>query len=135
MPKTPTPKWAIVGTWRRYRLFPTKKDAEARLREWVEEQRKAGRAISGSLGAGYRATTASWSFGTAMQAAQQGERPVGVLSARIIKLADHPLCYIGVVESDVERLRAMEEAENPAFERYSTAAKAMSERWEEDEAF
>ena len=114
------PKWAVVATWQRYSLHVLKDEAEAALKAWKAAREAEGLDVGGSIGAGY--VTKSAPEGAARQ------------SARVIKLADHPVCYIGVVESDVQRLRAMEEAGNPAFDEYSARAKAISEGWERVEA-
>jgi hypothetical protein len=118
MPKSATPKWALVRTWRTYSLHVTKKDAEAALEAWKQDYESVGWVISGSM-----------SRGSYVAAPPEGSDDPAKHAAGIKKLADHPVCYIGVTSADVETLRRMESEENPAFERYSADAKALSEEW------
>jgi hypothetical protein len=129
-----TPKWAVLATWRRYSLHRTKGEAEEALKAWKSAQEAENHAISGSLGTGYRATAPGGSWSDDKKRAEQGLPPIATFTASVVKLADHPICYIGVVSTDVQRLRAMEEAENPAFDEYSARAKAISEEWRHVEA-
>ena len=129
MPKTATPKWAVAATWRRYSLHFTKAEAQDALKAWKEEREAEGWRVTGSQSASFMAFGPGHDHQEALRRAKSGEEPLASASASIIKLADHPLCYIGVDANSVRVLREMESAENPAFERYSTRAKALSERW------
>jgi len=120
MPKSTTPKWALLGTFKRYSLHVLKADAERALDEWKERQEAAGMTVKGAKSRG------SYTAYDAEGAAKA--------SAGTLKLADHPVCYIGVIQRDVQRLRAMEEAENPDFERYAARAKELSAEWSQVEA-
>lgn len=100
----------------RYSLHALKGEAEAALVAWREALEADGWTVSGSKSAGYRAS--------------RDDKDVAERSARVVKLADHPVCYIGVLSADVEHLRALEESGNTTFEEYSSLAKAISEGWE-----
>lgn len=115
MAKSTSPKWAVIASWQRYSLHTLKGDAEKALTEWKERQEALGDSVGGSKGGGYFASPPDSALATK--------------SARVVKLADHPVCYIGVYQHNIDRLRSMEEAGNPAFEQYSARAKAISEGW------
>ena len=134
MPKTATPKWATIATWKRYRLAFTKAEAEDALKAWMQEHKDAGWTIHGSLQTGYRAERGDVPLSVDKERAKIGEEPLANRSARVIKLADHPVCYIGVTLDDVERLRALEISDPEAFEGFSARAKALSEEWRSVEA-
>lgn len=120
MPKTPTPKWAVIATQRRYSLHIKKGEADEALVAWKQGHEAHGCEVKGSKSGGYFVK-------------RPGE-DVATMAARVVKLADHPICYIGVFERDVQRLREMETAGNTDFEGYSDLAKTMSAEWSHVEA-
>jgi hypothetical protein len=112
--------WALVGTWKRYSLHRVKADAEVALDAWKVAREAEGLVVKGSKARG-------------SYTAYEPDGPAKA-SAGIQKLADHPVCYIGVLSTDVPRLRALETSDPEAFEAFSARAKALSADWSQVEA-
>ena len=119
MAKRTTPAWAVTATWQRYALFILKEDAVEAMKAWKVAREAEGYDVRGKQ-----------DVSLAAYERDEDGLLVAKCSVGLHKLADHPVCYIGVIQTDVQRLRAMEEAENPAFDEYSARAKAISEGWE-----